>query len=266
MAAAASASPKNPWDHDQATKIFEGDDSASQLLKAKAVLHAQQMAKLSEQLQTLVSPARTPAPREALVKAWLEVAAALSVDGKNEQVLAGQALEKALKGLQAKRVELAQTVSEFIAMQEPGSSSSPAPSRSASVPPQVPGSGRGKDPDNDVDALDALRDSFRLGAGSKRSHEMIEATPPPSTHLRTSSVPVRVPKLPAGNYWPVLRARPASVWSVFPRRACTERYLRVLLWRCTNLVVVNATRSLHPTFPLQSRPIIALVFGQRSDV
>ena len=155
MAAAASASPKNPWDHDQATKIFEGDDSASQLLKAKAVLHAQQMAKLSEQLQTLLSPERTPAPHEALVKAWLEAVAALSVDGKSDQVLSGPALEKALKGLQAKRVELAQTVSEFIAMQEQGSSSSPAPSRNASVPPQASGSGRGKELDNDVDTLDA---------------------------------------------------------------------------------------------------------------
>ena len=197
MAASPPAPPKEPWDHDQATNMF-GDDLSSQLLKGKAVVFAQQMAKFSEQLQNLVSSVRAPAPREALVRAWNEVTVALSVEGKSEQVLTGPAQKKALDGLQAKCAELEQTVSNLIAVKGSGSIASPAPSRHASLPPSASGSGKGKDVESvDADVFDTLR--FRL-AGSKRGHDQIEATPPPSAHLRIPSVPVRVPKLPAGNY------------------------------------------------------------------
>ena len=60
MSSAAGQSNQDPWDHEHTTKIFDANNDRATIAKAKAILHAKQMAMLIEQFQALVSPDRPP--------------------------------------------------------------------------------------------------------------------------------------------------------------------------------------------------------------
>ena len=207
---AAPDPPKDPWDHEKATKIFDGTDTSSKVTKAKAILHAKQMAALVEELEDLTHPGRTPSPREALIRSWTEVVAALSVERKSRTVLGNADLPAALEGLRAAREEIEATIKQFKGLPSAsasGSLQSPQGSGSvqfASLVPDGPGhapsgaaGGKGKDivegaEDNIV--LDLLKSEL-----GKRGPEAIEESKLQAPPLRTPGVPIKVPAMP-GNY------------------------------------------------------------------
>jgi hypothetical protein len=190
MDPSSSSRLQDPWEHTKT--IFDGLSSSSKSVKAQAILHAKQMALLVEEFDNLTERERMPSPREALIRCWQEVVAALSVDGKSGELLSANALQQALKKLKKDREEIETTIKGLRDLASPRV-------QPELIAPLGPGSAQQKEKEIAGDGADgSLLDLFESKLG-KRVPEMIEEDESQLSPLRTNGVPCKIPKMP-GKY------------------------------------------------------------------
>ena len=196
MSAAAGQSNQDPWDHEHTTKIFDANNDRATIAKAKAILHAKQMAMLIEQFQALVSPDRPPAPREALIKSWTGAVQALSADGEGLKLLTGKDLDAALDGLESSRREMMATVEQLKKVEQLASPAPHGPSSAMKTPVAA------ATPEQEHEAGElatTVFDAFQSQLGKRGAEEFQEIEKPQPQPLRTPTVPCKMPVMP-GKY------------------------------------------------------------------